>query len=76
MDEYFRQCDPQGARGSGGIAMRGDSRGGGSGGVGMNGGANGDGSTRGGVVDFGVVDFGMTGGSDVVIGIGGDDFGI
>ena len=48
IDEYSRRCDPQGARGSGGIATQGGFRGGGSGGVGMNGGANGDGSTRGG----------------------------
>jgi len=48
MDEYSRRCDPQGARGSGGVATRGGSRGGGPGGVGTNGGANGDGSTRGG----------------------------
>jgi len=48
MDEYSCRCDPQGARGSGGVATRGGSRGGGPGGVGMNGGANGDGSTRGG----------------------------
>jgi len=37
----------------------------------MNGGANGDGSTRGGMVDFSV-----TGGNDVVIGIDGGDFGM
>jgi len=36
----------------------------------MNGGANGDGSTRGGVVGFGIT------GSDVVIGIGGGNFGM
>jgi len=48
IDEYSRRCDPQGARGSGGVATRGGSRGGGPGGVGMNGGVNGDGSTRGG----------------------------
>jgi len=48
MDEYSRRCDPQGARGSGGVATRGGSRGSGPGGVGINGGANGDGSTRGG----------------------------
>ena len=48
IDEYFRRCDPQGIRGSGGVATRGGSRGGGPGGVGMNGGANGDGSARGG----------------------------
>jgi len=38
MDEYSRRCDPQGARGSGGVATQGGSRGGGPGGVGMNGG--------------------------------------
>jgi len=54
MDEYSRRCDPQGARGSGGVAMRGGSRGRGSGGVGMDGGANGDGSTRGGGAMTGV----------------------
>jgi len=48
MDEYSRRCDPQGARGSGGVATRSGSRGGGPGGVGTNGGANGDGSIRGG----------------------------
>ena len=48
IDEYSRRCDPQGTRGSGGVATRGGSRGGGPGGVGMNGGANGDGFTRGG----------------------------
>jgi len=48
IDEYSRRCDPQGTRGSGGVATQGGSRGGGPGGVGMNGGANGDGSTRGG----------------------------
>jgi len=48
IDEYSCQCDPQGTKGSGGVATRGGSRGGGPGGVGMNGGANGDGSTRGG----------------------------
>jgi len=48
MDEYSRRCDPQGAKGSGGVATRGGSRGSGSGGVGMTGGANGDGSARGG----------------------------
>jgi len=48
MDEYFRRCDPQGTRGSGGVAARGGLRSGGPGGVGINGGANGDGSTRGG----------------------------
>jgi len=48
IDEYSRRCDPQGTRGSGGVATRGGSRGGGPGGVGMNGGVNGDGSTRGG----------------------------
>jgi len=47
IDEYSRRCDPQGCKGSGGVATRGGSRGGGPGGVGMNGGANGDGSTRG-----------------------------
>jgi len=46
IDEYSRRCDPQGTKGSSGVATRGGSRGGGSGGVGMNGGANGDGSTR------------------------------
>ena len=48
MDEYSCRCDPQGARGSGGVATQGGSRGSGSGGVGINGGANGDGSIRGG----------------------------
>jgi len=48
MDEYSRRCNPQGAKGSGGVATRGDSRGGRSGGIGMTGGANGDGSTMGG----------------------------
>jgi len=48
IDEYSRRCDPQGAKGSGGVATQGGSRGSGSGGVGINGGANGDGSTRGG----------------------------
>jgi len=48
MDEYSRRCDPQGVRGSGGVATRCGSRGGGSRGLGTNGGANGDGSTRGG----------------------------
>jgi len=55
IDEYSRRCDPQGAKGSGGVATRGGSRGGRPGGVGMDGGANGDGSTRGGfMVDFGI----------------------
>jgi len=72
IDEYSRRCDPQGAKGSGGVATRSGSRDGRPGGVGMNGGANGDGSTRGGVV----VDFVMTGGNDVVTGIDGGDFGI
>jgi len=54
IDEYSRRCDPQGAKGSGGVATRGGSRGGGSGGVGMNGGANGDGSVRGGGAMTGV----------------------
>ena len=71
IDEYSLRCDPHGTRGSGGDTTRGGCSGGGLGGIGMNGGANGDGSTRGGVVDSGI-----TGGSDVVIGIGGDDFGI
>jgi len=71
IDEYSLRCDPHGTRGSGGDAARGGCSGDGLGGVGMNGGANGDGSTRGGVVDFGI-----TGGNDVVIGIDGDDFGM
>jgi len=64
IDEYSRRCNPQGARGSGGVATRGGSRGGGPGGVGMTGGANGDGSTRGGV---GVVAMGPP-----IDGVGGD----
>jgi len=48
MDEYSCRCDPQGARGSGGVATQGGSRGSGPGGVGMNGGANGDGFIKGG----------------------------
>jgi len=55
IDEYSRRCDPQGAKGSGGVATRGGSRDGRPGGVGMNGGATGDGFTRGCVmVDFGI----------------------
>ena len=54
IDEYSRRYDPQGARGSGGIATQGGSRGSGPGGVGMNGGANGDGSARGGSAMTGV----------------------
>ena len=68
IDEYSLRCDPHGTRGSGGVTTRGGCSDGGLGGVGMNGGANGDGSTRGGVVDFGI-----TGGNDVV---DGGDFGI
>jgi len=45
MDKYCHRCNPQGAKGSGGVSTRGGSRCGGLGGVGMNGGANGDGST-------------------------------
>ena len=48
IDEYSRRCNPQGAKGNGGVATQGSSRGGGPGGIGMTGGANGDGSTRGG----------------------------
>jgi len=66
IDEYSLRCNPHGTRGSGGDVVRG-----GLGGVGINGGANGNGSTRGGVVDFGI-----TGGNDVVIGIDGGDFGM
>jgi len=72
IDEYSLRCDPHGTRGSGGVTIRGGCcSDGGLGGVGMNGGAKGDGSTRGGVVDFGI-----TGGNDVVSGIDGGDFGI
>ena len=71
IDEYSLRCDPHGTRGSGGDITRGGCSGSGLGGVGMNGGANSDGSARGGVVGFGI-----TGGSDVVIGINGSDFGI
>ena len=71
IDEYSLRCDPHGTRGSGGVTTRGGCSDGGLEGVGINGGANGDGSTRGGVIDFG-----MTGGNDVVIGIDGGDFGI
>jgi len=67
IDEYSLRCDPHGTRGSGGDTTRGGCSGGGLGGVGMNGGANGDGSMRGGMVGLG---------SDVVIGMGGGDFGI
>jgi len=48
IDEYSRRCDPQGTKGSDGVATQGGSRDDRPGGVGMNGGANGDGSTRGG----------------------------
>jgi len=61
MDEYSRRCDPQGTRGSGGVAARGGSTSGGLGGVGTNGGANDDGSTRGGNGTLGTMgDNGLT----------------
>jgi len=68
MDEYSCQCDPQGTRGSGGVATRGGSTDGGLGGVGINGGANGDGSTRGGDGTLGT----MSGNGTISLG-GGDD---
>jgi len=61
IDEYSRQCDSHGTRGSGGVATRGGSIGNELGGVGTNGGANGDGSTRGGDGTLGI-----TGGSVVM----------
>jgi len=66
MDEYSRRCDPQGTRGSGGVATRGGSTDGRLGGVGINGGANGDGSTRGGDGNLGA-----TGGNGMTS-LGGD----
>jgi len=70
IDEYSRRCDPQGTRGSGGVATRGGSIGGGLGGVGMNGGANGDGSSRGGDGILGTI-----GGKDTTSLDGDDGFG-
>jgi len=60
MDEYCLRCNPQGARGSGGVATRGGSGCGRLGSVGMKGGANGDGSTSGGDGTLGI-----TGGNGV-----------
>jgi len=62
IDEYSRRCNPQGAKGSGGVIARGDLTSGGLGGVGVNGGANGNGSIKGGsgaTVGGGGCSFGM-----------------
>ena len=68
IDEYWRRCDPQGTKGSGGDATWGGSTGR-LGGVGMNGGANGDGFTRGGDGTLG------TTGGNAMTSLGSDDDG-
>jgi len=68
IDEYWRRCNPQGTKGSGGDATQGGSTGK-LGGVGTNGGANGDGSTRGGDGTLGTI------GGNAMTSLGNDDDG-
>ena len=68
IDEYWRRCDPQGTKGSGGDATWGGSTSK-LGGVGMNGGANGDGSARDGDGTLGVTN------GNAVTSLGNDDDG-
>jgi len=67
IDKYCRRCDPQGTKGSGGDATRGNSTGGGLGWIGIW--TNGDGFTRGGDGNLGT-----TGGSSMTS-LGKDDDG-
>jgi len=67
IDEYSCRCDPQGTRGSGGDAIRGDSTGGRLEGMGI--GTNGDRSTRGGDGTLGTI------GGNGIISFGKDDDG-
>jgi len=68
IDEYWRRCNPQGTKGSGGDVTWGGSTGK-LGGVGTNGGANGDGSMRGGDSTLGTTD------GNAVTFLGNDDDG-